>query len=406
VETQTNTLGATTNLVIDPQVYEGQVDLSWSNNALDETGLILERCEGPSCDFSTPTPTIINLNAGMSSTTDYGLLNGTTYCYRIKAVKAASCPWESDYSNTVCVLADYTKPLNLTGTVVDTTSIDLTWVDTTLSEDKFVVERCTGPSCSDFVQIGADLNPDNENYTDIDACPGTAYTYRVKAGDTAATWETYSDEWSGSTDAFDPAYAAINLTAIRSNEGQIDLSWENNSGDETGFTIERCSGIDCAFSGDNFFTGNDPSQRTYSDYTVVYDEVYRYQVVATKIGTCRPDSDPSNIAEATFFLEAPSNFTATAIGSRKIRLDWAVPPLADAYEIEAKINNTSSYALLRRVDAEITSYVNSVGMEPETEYTFRIRSVVGSAKSEYSPEASATTAPLGEAGGDDSICNP
>jgi hypothetical protein len=87
-------------------------------------------------------------------------------------------------------------------------------------------------------------------------------------------------------------------------------------------------------------------------------------------------------------------------------LDWAAQPLANAYEIEAKINNTSSYALLRTVDSGITSYVNSVGMEPETEYTFRIRSVVGSVTSVYSPEASATTDPLGEPGGDDSICNP
>jgi len=403
VETQTSSLGAATNLVIDPQVYEGRVDLSWSDNALDETGLVLERCEGPSCDFTTPA--VINLNQGTLSTTDNGLVNGTTYCYRIKAVKAASCSWESDYSNTVCVFADYTTPMNLTGTVVDTTSIALTWVDTTLSEDKFVVERCAGPSCSDFAQIGPDLNPDTENYTDIDACPGTAYTYRVKAGDTAATWEAYSDEWSGSTNAFDPAYAAINLTAVRIDEGQIELSWESNPGDETGFTIERCSGIDCVFSGSEFFTGNDPSQRTYSDFSVVHDEVYRYQVVATKIGTCRPDSDPSNIAEATYFLEAPSSFTATAVGSRKIRLDWAEPPLADAYEIEAKVNITGSFALLRTVEAGTTFYVNSTGMEPDTEYTFRIRSAVGSAKSVYSPEASATTDPLGEPGGDDSICN-
>jgi hypothetical protein len=88
-----------------------------------------------------------------------------------------------------------------------------------------------------------------------------------------------------------------NLTATAGASGRsrfVDLTWNDNSNNETGFAIERCTGATCS----NFSTIATVASNvtTYRNSNLQKNRTYRYRVRAT--GSAG-DSGYSNIASAT-----------------------------------------------------------------------------------------------------------
>jgi len=69
--------------------------LTWADNSINEDGFKIERKEGQAGTFAQ----ITTAGANVSSYTDSGLTEGTTYCYRLRAFNAAG---DSVYSNEDC----------------------------------------------------------------------------------------------------------------------------------------------------------------------------------------------------------------------------------------------------------------------------------------------------------------
>src|SRR5439155_13786636 len=74
-------------------------------------------------------------------------------------------------------------PSNLTATAASPTRVELAWKDNSTNEDGFKVKR-KGPSDADFVDI-AQTGPSVTAYSDVGASANTAYTYRVRAFNSA-----------------------------------------------------------------------------------------------------------------------------------------------------------------------------------------------------------------------------
>ena len=91
------------------------------------------------------------LQSGVTATTflDTGVVNGTTYYYKVSAVNAAGeSPQSAEVSATPQVAAP-AAPSNLTATAVSTSQINLAWSDNSSNESGFVVDRArTAPSRS------------------------------------------------------------------------------------------------------------------------------------------------------------------------------------------------------------------------------------------------------------------
>jgi hypothetical protein len=119
---------APSNLTATAVLYT-QVNLSWTDNAGNETGFKVERCAGASCsNFSQ----IDSVGPNVTSYQNTGLTGGTSYSYRVRAYNAGG---NSSYSNTatavtplppagVKVMPGYANlasgdTLTLTGQVVD-----------------------------------------------------------------------------------------------------------------------------------------------------------------------------------------------------------------------------------------------------------------------------------------------
>jgi hypothetical protein len=185
-------------------------------------------------------------------------------------------------------------PSGLTATVISDSQINLAWTDNSNNETGFKIERCTGNDCTDFEPI-AEVGANVTNYSNTGLTASTTYTYRVLAYNSGGD-SGYSNSASATTHAAPAVPAApTNLTATAVSRSQIKLSWTDNSGNETGFKIERCKGATCT----NFsqIATVDENVTTYTNTNLSKNTTYRYRVRA--YNAAGNSADYSNIASAT-----------------------------------------------------------------------------------------------------------
>lgn len=127
-------------------------------------------------------------------------------------------------------------PTSLAAANANSTTINLSWTDNSGNEVGFKIERKTGASgtYAEIARVAANVR----SYSNTGLTTGTTYYYRVRAY-TSHGNSSYSNEASGTPSAGVPPSAPSNLTATVASATQINLSWTDNSNNETGFKIER-----------------------------------------------------------------------------------------------------------------------------------------------------------------------
>ncbi|HEX8473381.1 MAG TPA: S8 family serine peptidase [Pyrinomonadaceae bacterium] len=254
-----------------------QINLSWTDNADKEDGFIVERCQGAGC---TNFAQIAQLGANVTSYINTGLTVSTPYVYRVYAFDNQD---NSNYSNTVSVstLAPPAPavPTSLDFTVYSTTQVNLSWMDNSTDETGFRVERCAGVGCTNFVQI-AQLGANIKAYSNTGLAVNTTYVYRVRAYNNNGN-SAYSSAVQVAMQA-PPAPSA--LSGLAASTTQINVSWADNSNNEDGFDIERCTGATCTKF--TKITQAGKNLTSYSNTGLTTRTTYRYRVRAVnKIGT-------------------------------------------------------------------------------------------------------------------------
>jgi hypothetical protein len=114
--------------------------------------------------------------------------------------------------------------------------------------------------------------------------------------------------------AFSPnvSWAASNppsdLTVTAVSSSQIDLSWKDNSIDESGFSIERKTGVSGKYS---VIGSVEPNVTTYSGNNLIQTTKYYYRVRAISGSTYSGYSNEVNTT--TLAMNPPSSLNATAV---------------------------------------------------------------------------------------------
>ncbi|MEW6489595.1 MAG: DUF2341 domain-containing protein [Thermodesulfobacteriota bacterium] len=372
-------------------VFENRIDLAWTYPAADHSGFFVYRCDAALGDSPcTPTTSVSTQAAAARAFSNTGLTANRRYRYRIDAYKTGvTCPWQA---SSVIVEAETipTPPANLAAAVQNTTTVRLTWTRTTASETGTRIERCAGEGCSDFTVIHSNAGT-GTTWDDATAAQGTPYTYRARHyRTTAPVWETAPSA---------PAYAATpaampptGLALAVAGDRQVDLTWQDNTSDETGFRVERCTGEACA---DFTLVGTVGAGITrYEDTTAQPSTTHCYRTGAYKTAT-QPWTVYSPPACAFTAPAAPAGLTATAVNSRVIRLEWADAAAdAEGFEVEVRVWN-GRYVRIATLPVEQTTHVDFTAIDPEIEYRYRVRSFRGTERSSYST-GSVTTPPWQE----------
>ena len=278
-------------------VSASQINLTWSDNASNETGFVIERCQGAGCSNFAVVGTV---GANVTSYNNTGLTASTSYSYRVAATNGAGT---SPYSNTASATTQGTPPappfpirIN-TGGPAFTDAAGQVWsadqafsgggtyqtstaiagtVDDALYQ---TVRFCHSCSYSITVPNGnyevvlhfAEIwwTSANQRVFDV-SIEGTvvidnldiaaqvgAFTALVQTFPATVADGTLDVSLVASTDhatiaaievrlagSGPPPPTALVATAVSTS--QINLTWSDNAANETGFVIERCQGAGCS----------------------------------------------------------------------------------------------------------------------------------------------------------------
>jgi hypothetical protein len=283
-----------------------------------------------------------------------------------------------------------TDPTNLQAFVASETQIDLLWQDNSSDESDFHIERSPNGSTNwtEIATVGANVT----SYNNIQLSCSTTYYYRVRAyrqGD--GQFSGYSNVVNATTYPCPPS--SLSATAV--SQAQINLSWQDNSPDETDFHIERSPN---GSTGWIEITTVGINVTSYNNTGLMSNTTYFYRVRAHRHSD-NAYSTFSNVASATTLPPGqgppdPSNLQALPVSATQINLTWTDNSGDESnFRIERSLNESSGWTEIVTVAANATSYRN-VGLASGTTYYYKVRAYRQSDEtySGYSNIASATTA--------------
>ena len=282
-------------------------------------------------------------------------------------------------------------PSGLIVSVVSSSSLRLQWQDNSSNETSFSVFRCQGNSCTPFSSIGS-VGADTAIFTNTSLSGGTTYGYYVcavgKGGRTSAPSNT---AWS-TTLAASPTptptptpnptpmptptptatpTAPANLTATPVSTSQINLTWTDMSGNESGFKIQRLANSVWTQVGTTA-----ANVASWANGGLSASTTYTYRVMAYN---ATGDSPASNQASATTQTlsgpSAPAASGATSLTSSSFTANWSSVSGASGYQLDVASNSAFSSYVSGYQSLNVGNVVSrSVsGLSASTTYYYRVR---------------------------------
>ena len=194
-------------------------------------------------------------------------------------------------------------PNGLSATATGHYSIDVAWVDNSINEDGFSLER--RDSINENWWVVAELGPNVTNYSDSGLNHGTTYEYRVKAHNSAGD-SIYSNIGIATTSVPTPPTPPTGLTATAVSENRIDLVWANGE-NATGQEVQRS--VDAISFATITTLGS--AETSYSDNGLSPSTSYTYRVMAF-------NADGSAMSETTSATTNAPSPMAYATGENTI----------------------------------------------------------------------------------------
>ncbi|MBI2927274.1 MAG: fibronectin type III domain-containing protein [Verrucomicrobia bacterium] len=354
-------------------VSSSQLDLSWTDAAIDETGYRVSR----SLDGASFTEIAV-LAADSTGQADSGLAPGTTYFYRVVAfnLMGDSVPAEAVASTLPLPPA---APAGFTA-MPGHGQVALLW-NPVAGADSYTIGRST-TSGGPYTVIASGLTA--AAFTDLTVSNGTLYFYVVSALNVSGEGPASSE--ANATPQPLPV-PPENLTVGVLSSTELNLSWIDVATNETGYRVAR------SLDGINFdLIATLPADSTgYADSGLASGATFWYEVAAFNESG---ESLPALASGVTLSVPAPpSGLSATAVSATVIRLDWTDNATDETnFRIERQTGGTGEFLLVATVPADTVSY-DDTGLTPSSTYTYRVRAGNENGFSVASDEASADTLP-------------
>ncbi|MFV2013995.1 MAG: fibronectin type III domain-containing protein [Candidatus Heimdallarchaeota archaeon] len=192
----------------------------------------------PEAGGTTQTSVSLTVNAScneISGTAVWTWTDGAITCSGTTQVSAIRSNQIGCGTNTTSAPR---APGSLIATAVSASSISLSWSDNSSNEEHFIVQR-SSTSGSGFTTI-ITLAADTTSYTNSGLIASTTYYYRVYSTNSIGN-SSNSNEVNATTtvSSISAPSAPSNIFSYSVNITSAQLSWTDNSNNETGFIVER-----------------------------------------------------------------------------------------------------------------------------------------------------------------------
>jgi fibronectin type 3 domain-containing protein len=182
--------------------------------------------------------------------------------------------------------------------------------------------------------------------------------------------------------------AVTNVTAVPFSSSQIDLSWNDVTG-ETGFIVERSNDGGATFSQ---IATLPQGVLTYDDTGLTPDTTYPYEIIAVNNAG---DSPPSPAVSATTLPAVPAAPTASAtVSGTTATINWTADSTATSYQVQRSPDASTGWTAITTTST--TSYADT-GLSSGTAYFYRVTASNVSGTSAPSNVVSVTTVPAAPA---------
>jgi uncharacterized protein (DUF736 family) len=380
-------------------ISSSQVNLGWTDNANNETGFRIQRAANSA--FTTGL-TSWTVGANVTAAPDVTVAANTAYYYRVFATNGDT---DSAASNVITATTPAppppavtvpAAPTGLAATAASSTQVNLTWADNSSNETGFRIERAGNSGFTGTLNtftVGAGIVA----YSDTTTVASTTYYYRVFATNSAGS-STVSNTATVTTPAPPPPAVTVptaptGLAATAASSTQVNLTWTDNSNNETGFRIERAANSGFTGTLSTFTVG--AGIVAYSDTTTVASTTYYYRVFATNSAGSSTVSNTASVttpAPPVVIPSAPSGLAATAASSTQVNLTWTDNSNNETgFRIERATNSGFTGTLSTfTVGAGIVAYSNTTAVASTT-YYYRVFATNSAGSSTVSNTASVTT---------------
>jgi len=253
-----------------------QVSLGWTDNAANETNYLVQR----SSDGGATWTNLATLGANATSYSDTAVNASSTYVYRVQAYNASV---SSNYSNTATAttpavpVAIPATPINVATTANSSTQITVVWSDVA-NETGYRVQRSgDGVNWTTVGTVGANVT----SFANTGLTASTVYSYRVIAfntsGDSAPSTVVQAQTQAAPVTTGAPA-APTNLRITGGSSTSLTLAWNDNSSNESGFSVERWNGYSWVVLGTVSANTTSVQNINLSPYSVYYYRIRAYNM--------------------------------------------------------------------------------------------------------------------------------
>jgi Fibronectin type III domain/FlgD Ig-like domain len=335
-------------------------------------------------NFSALVTGYNDLTVPGTSITVSGLLSGTTYYYRVRAVNTSGASTNS--GPPISLITVPPAPISLSSNGNTLNSFVANWQTTTgassyrldVSGDNFVtfLPGFNNLSVSTISQTVGNLNP------------GTAYKYRVRAVNASLATSTNSNTIDAKTISVAPDQPNASIVGANS----FTINWNTVTGAES-YRLDVS--VDNSFS--TFITGyNSKSVNGLSEALTGLDggTTYHFRMRAVNAGGISASSLPTS---QLTFPDAPQGFVTSDNLSTSIKVSWLAVKSATEYQLQ--VSTSSSFDQLvagyspKVVSPGSTTNFVVTGLASSTIYYFRMVAKNATGTSTFSVTQSASTAP-------------